>query len=156
MVAPFNCEVDAHEAETVQELLETLAVDQFELRKADAQNLTMEFGAAVMHPQRTLAEIGMCDQAAFSVLGSARQQKARQHADKVNKVDLVGAASKGRLEQVLCVSEVSPERVNERRPPYRQYTPLHKAVMGGHLPVARALLEANADVDARDEWAQQS
>ncbi len=69
MEAPTQCEVVAHEAETVQELLETLAVSRFGLRKADARRLTLEFGEEPMERQQTLGEIGMCDQARISVLG---------------------------------------------------------------------------------------
>eukprot|EP00656_Telonema_subtile_P043670 TRINITY_DN4_c0_g1_i2.p1 TRINITY_DN4_c0_g1~~TRINITY_DN4_c0_g1_i2.p1 ORF type:complete len:341 (-),score=41.28 TRINITY_DN4_c0_g1_i2:171-1193(-) len=78
MEAPIQCQVDAHEAETVQELLEALAVDRFELRKADAEKLTLEFGDEPMSERhRTLVAIGMCDQAEFSVLGVAQTKAAK-------------------------------------------------------------------------------
>ena len=77
MKAPIQCQVDAHEAQTVQELLETLAVDRFELRQAGAKRLTLEFGSEPMEGHRTLVAIGMCEQAGFSVLGVAEVHAAK-------------------------------------------------------------------------------
>ena len=86
MKAPIQCQVDAHEAETVQELLETLAVDRLELRQADAKRLTLEFGDEPMEGHRTLVAIGMCAQAGFSVLGvAAAQEAAVQKATKARR-----------------------------------------------------------------------
>ena len=78
MESPIELEVKAHEAETVEELLETLAVNQFDL--TDSRRLTMEFGDVRMERQRTLVEIGMCDQAVFGVLGVAEAQEAEREA----------------------------------------------------------------------------
>ena len=128
MKAPIQCQVDAHEAQTVQELLETLAVHRFELRKADAEKLTLEFGSEPMERHRTLVAIGMCDQAGFRVLGVG-QVKARRvrrrlvQLSECAQVDLWEAAANGRLEEVQLVCDVSPERVNERDEPVRRPLP---------------------------------
>eukprot|EP00656_Telonema_subtile_P043674 TRINITY_DN4_c0_g1_i7.p1 TRINITY_DN4_c0_g1~~TRINITY_DN4_c0_g1_i7.p1 ORF type:complete len:303 (-),score=100.65 TRINITY_DN4_c0_g1_i7:191-1099(-) len=143
MEAPIQCQVDAHEAETVQELLEALAVDRFELRKADAEKLTLEFGDEPMSERhRTLVAIGMCDQAEFSVLGVAQTKAA--------KVDILDAVSNGRVEEVRLVLDAFPERVDEIWSNSR--TLLHIAAGSGQIEVVATLVQAKANIHARSQW----
>eukprot|EP00656_Telonema_subtile_P043668 TRINITY_DN4_c0_g1_i14.p1 TRINITY_DN4_c0_g1~~TRINITY_DN4_c0_g1_i14.p1 ORF type:complete len:356 (-),score=89.89 TRINITY_DN4_c0_g1_i14:152-1219(-) len=211
MEAPIQCQVDAHEAETVQELLEALAVDRFELRKADAEKLTLEFGDEPMSERhRTLVAIGMCDQAEFSVLGVAQTKAAKACSGGSCAAERVcagghlgcrvqwtgggGAPRVGRLPRASGRNlEQQPDLAAHRRriradrggrhtgagqgqhpcPKPGAYLParlpvslavlrceaavqwessaLHYAAIKGHLAVVEALLQAKADLNARDK-----
>eukprot|EP00656_Telonema_subtile_P016086 TRINITY_DN18481_c0_g1_i1.p1 TRINITY_DN18481_c0_g1~~TRINITY_DN18481_c0_g1_i1.p1 ORF type:complete len:206 (-),score=44.51 TRINITY_DN18481_c0_g1_i1:162-779(-) len=149
MVAPIECAVDAHEADTVEELLESLAVDRFELRKVDARKLTLEFGDEPMERHRTLVQIGMRHQAEFSVRGVADAQQARpgEELAEAKKVDMFEAASKGRVEEVQLVCKILPNQVNIGQD---GRTALHLASEAGHVLVVKALLDARANAHVID------
>ncbi len=63
-------------------------------------------------------------------------------------VDILAAATLGDAERVRALLKEKPERARERDP--GGVTPLHRAALHGHLEIAKALIEAGADVNAAD------
>ena len=78
MESPIQCDVDAHEAQTVEELVEQMT-PLLGLEKADAKRLPLEFsGVVVTDRERTLHEIGMCALALFAVLDVVKIKQAKE------------------------------------------------------------------------------
>ncbi len=70
--------------------------------------------------------------------------------DKVNQTPLHVACEQGCLDVVLFLLDKGLD-VDDAPPPGR-FAPLHMAVLGEHLDVARALIERGASVNRRDAW----
>jgi ankyrin repeat protein len=63
---------------------------------------------------------------------------------------ILEAARAGETDRVEALLEVSPELVNVRDGEGR--TPLHHAVLGGHVELAELLLDRGGDISAADAW----
>eukprot|EP00656_Telonema_subtile_P037413 TRINITY_DN41626_c0_g1_i1.p2 TRINITY_DN41626_c0_g1~~TRINITY_DN41626_c0_g1_i1.p2 ORF type:complete len:180 (+),score=44.40 TRINITY_DN41626_c0_g1_i1:84-623(+) len=118
LTSPIECQLQAHALDTVRMLLGLAAV-QMGLKERDAQHLTLEFSEQVLDGGCTLEEAGLCQEAAFQVLGPV------QEIITARKADILGAAKAGRVEEVAKVCKYCPERANERS--MGGFTALHKA-----------------------------
>eukprot|EP00656_Telonema_subtile_P040255 TRINITY_DN4531_c0_g1_i3.p1 TRINITY_DN4531_c0_g1~~TRINITY_DN4531_c0_g1_i3.p1 ORF type:complete len:1144 (-),score=270.61 TRINITY_DN4531_c0_g1_i3:40-3471(-) len=69
--------------------------------------------------------------------------------ERANLVNIHAAAKRGNISDIELVCQLSPDRVWEMRKD--RSTPLHQAAAGGHVKAVKALLEAQAPIDATDK-----
>eukprot|EP00656_Telonema_subtile_P044483 TRINITY_DN50740_c0_g1_i1.p1 TRINITY_DN50740_c0_g1~~TRINITY_DN50740_c0_g1_i1.p1 ORF type:complete len:266 (-),score=56.71 TRINITY_DN50740_c0_g1_i1:32-829(-) len=136
--------------ETVEALAEHVAV-VLQLREGDGRFLRVEFSEEeVLDRSKTLQDVGMCQGARFLIKGADDIDTDRARS---KQYDLLDAAKCGRLEEVEAICAYCPELVKtskkEAPGPDQQFcyetTPLSVASSGGHIAVAKALMQARAD-----------
>ncbi len=89
------------------------------------------------------------DEVAKALRAAGGEVGGREHS-KFTPTDLIGAASKGDLTQVMHL--VEKEGLNIDSSDYDRRTPLHLAAGEGRLAVVAYLLAAGAEVNAEDRW----
>merc|ERR1712166_803464 len=139
--------LQAHEAQTVLELLEMVA-EKMGLPKRAATWMKLIVNGAIISPLEfagTLREAGVSDQTQFSVQG---EYEAR--AKVAEQMDIHTAAERGDANGIQFLLTVYPDKLQAMD--RNRLSPLHKAVIFNKVQVAKVLLEADADVNALDRF----
>ena len=100
--------LQASEAHTVREVLEIVA-HKMELPEGAASWLHIEFEEVIVPHNKTLKEVGLCDKVQVSVLG---EDDARVKVAEAERLDILGAARIGNIDDVQMVCTLAPHRVN--------------------------------------------
>ena len=140
-MSPDAVTIEVHQMQTVDEAMETLAVE-FGWPKHAGQWLRMEFSGVTLQAEQVPKQAGLCDGAQFSLLG---KRSVEVQAEGIN---LLGAIKAQNVEDVQLAISIRPARVN--RGDSNCMTPLQWAARTGTLQIARLLLDAGASVHKTD------
>eukprot|EP00656_Telonema_subtile_P043981 TRINITY_DN50284_c0_g1_i1.p1 TRINITY_DN50284_c0_g1~~TRINITY_DN50284_c0_g1_i1.p1 ORF type:complete len:266 (+),score=94.42 TRINITY_DN50284_c0_g1_i1:191-988(+) len=141
LVSPVRCEVEAHALDTVEALLWIVG----ERIEEDRAALELVFSDAVVKDSgKTLQALGMCQDAAFEVTVTRVTPGEKKVPATIH--DHVEAGS---VQQVRRMLQESRQVVSQTTT--YNVRPLHLAAEGDNAEVLQLLLEAKAEVDAKDK-----